>query len=277
MTTCLTKSQIEQHTEEIRDEFHLLLERLRVARRRPDAMQWQFFQHCFKRVIGDEGERFDFRCESDQAYRRATEYKHEVSKCLRWYYGGAYNSPINYVFRLEHASKRGRFIPAGEDYPSDDFYLFLIHRAKAADLIAQELHNVLYRVVDGAMHAEFTLYSKLPTDGLRALWDHFDPAGKAYARISHHMRRRLRNQEVISNESNPSFKKLRHFKVLHADGESALVETRERWLLKWWSLEKREYAPHVEERGVKSYTLVKRGRRWLVSDSDYKRPARSRS
>lgn len=277
MANCLTKSQIERHALEIRNEFDLLFERLRQARKQPDAIQWQYFRHCFEKLMGDEDGGFDFRCEPDRVYQRAKDYKHEVSQCLRWYYGRVYSAPVNYAFRLEHISKRHRFLPANEVYPSDDFYFLLIEHARAADLSAQELHDLLYRVVDDAMHAEFTLYFKLPTYEQRILDDHFDPTGTAYARISDNMRRRLRNREVISNDSNPSFKRLLRFKVLRADGQSALVETRERWLLKWWSLDKKEYAPPLDEGRVKSYHLVKHGHRWLVSDSDYKRPLRSRS
>jgi len=267
MATYLTKSEVTSLEAQVRAEFEKLIGHRLLTPQPPVAKQWQFFRHCFHVLMGDPCEEFQY----DDGQTRY--YKSEVSQRLSWFYSALPDMSFNYYFRLEHVSKKRKFMEADADYPSCKQYLLLVFPAVARELEQQERENILLRAVDDAVNAEFTAYRRLPDRDLRSLGEFFDPDGPAYRRICETLERHHKNGEVISNDGNPSRKELRSLKIVREDAESIKIRSVEYWYLRWWSQKLGRYASTVYEgRNWQSYTLVKRGGRWLVWDNDYRRP-----
>ncbi len=269
MTTYLTKSEIAASEAEVRAEFERLLGH-RVFASDPNAKQWQFFRHCFSVLIGDLSDHFRYK-EEEIRY-----YKCEVARRLSWYYSeltdGRMDRRIDYFFRLEHVSKRHKFLMAGADYPSCKEYLLLVSLA-AREFDRQKRQSILFRAVHDAVSAEFAAYLRLPDTDLSPLRKFFAADGPAYRRISDTVERHHRNGEIISNEGNPSQKALLNLEVVREDEQSAEVRIVEYWYLRWWSETQGRYSPRLyRRRNRRLYSLVKRGSRWLVWDNIYRRP-----
>jgi hypothetical protein len=267
MATYLTKSEVTSLEAQVRVEFERLIGHRLLTSQPPVAKQWQFFRHCFNVLMGDPCEEFRY---NDGQIRY---YKSEVSQRLNWFYSALPDMPFKYYFRLEHVSKKHKFMEAEADYPSCKQYLLLISHAVARELDRQERQNILFRAVDDAVNAEFMTYRRLPVRDLRPLEEFFDPTGPAYKRICETVEQHHRNGEVISNDGNPSRKELRTLKILREDEERAEVGSIEYWYMRWWSLNLSRYTPKVYEgRNRQLYILVKRGSRWLVWDNPYRPP-----
>jgi hypothetical protein len=266
MAACLTKSEVASLEAQVRAEFERLLSH-RLFAASPDAKQWQFFRHCFSVLMGDPDEHFQY----DDG--QIVHYKLEVSQRLERYYSELLDRRIDYFFRLEHVSRKQKFMEVSADYPACKNYILLVSPGVASEVEQQERRNILFRAVDDAVNAEFTAYRRLPETDLRPLEEFFDSDGPAYRRIRETIETHHRNGEIISNDGNPSMKALLDREVVleeegHAEGKSV-----EYWYLRWWSVTSGRYAPKVYKgKNRQLYILVKRGSRWLVWDNTYGRP-----
>ena len=62
-------------------------------------------------------------------------------------------------------------------------------------------------------------------------------------------------------------------RIVKFEAEKAFVRTKEYWYLRWFALEKNDYAKvDYRETNTQTYVLTRRDGRWLVEDNIYPPP-----
>jgi hypothetical protein len=122
--------------------------------------------------------------------------------------------------------------------------------------------------------AEWAVYRALPSVVLLPLERCFLVDGSAYKRIRHLAERHHERRWTIAEpNNNPSTKRVLDIKVVQIEGGRALVRTKEYWYLRWWSLDKNDYAKvDYRETNTQTYVMVRRDGRWLVDENIYPPP-----
>lgn len=267
MSNYLLKREIVTCAPELKEEFEGLL-RHRWFAARAGARQWEFFRHCFGVLVGET--RGDFPCDK----LRAAQYKFEVSDRLRRYYllPGA---KLRFIFTLAHEKQGGGFAHPEADYPTSNEYLLLVTRNEPSAGDREETRALLERVVADAVDAEWGVYARLPELNLGPLEGIFHPEGGASRRIRNLAIAHHRKGLTISNENNPSTRRLVEVKVEKLSRDAAQVRTVEYWYLRWWSPGKNAYVNIYNETNRQRYFLSRRGGRWEVTDNVYPPPRTS--
>jgi hypothetical protein len=284
MIICLTKDEIEKYAAEIRSEFKRLRRMLRRSHLevRSYAREWEFFQHCFNVLLGDDS--VDFDCDS----RTARTYKYRISTKLKKFYStradkmgspmpwGDDSGPIRFVFKLEARHQMKSLFGRDTSYRSTNGYLLLVTPADPTLNSVNQTRGALASVIDDALHAEFNAYRKLPameSELKRSLKPYFDLNGGAYRKIVSEVKRHRDNREVISNPHNPSTRPhLLEVDVEELTDRTAKVSTKEWWNLHWLSTAKHVYVRLWEGQNSQSYVLVRQDGRWLVQENVYHEP-----
>lgn len=258
MPPYLIKSEIEQYAAEIEKEFKRLFEHRRLAVR-PNTKQWSFFKHCFRVLMGEATG--DFDCSKE----KAVGYSHEVSaKLERDYYSRPLGEPVRFRFRLEDKSRQEKLLK-GTAYSHCNDYLLLIIPTDPSLNTFQQMRDRLCRVIDDAIHAEFTVYNSLPRGDLTPLDGCFDADGPAYERILKSAEEHGKNGEIISNHGNPSTRpQLRGVELNEATESEARLRAVEYWNLHWFSTSQEVYVKLHQGQNRQRYTLIKRDHSWLV-------------
>ncbi len=135
-----------------------------------------------------------------------------------------------------------------------------------------KLETTLEKLVLDSIEAEWAVYQKLPIMDLSFLDSVFAADGSAYKRIAHIADRHHIRNWTISNPLNPSTKQLIDIKVEKISSTNAVVHTKEKWLLKWWSNDNHDYAFNYDELNEQDYFLVCRNGEWLVLENIYPPP-----
>jgi|ERR1043165_45045 hypothetical protein len=284
MIICLTKDEIEKYATEIRKEFERLRQMLRRSHLeiKSHTREWEFFQHCFNVLMGDNSG--DFDCDS----RRARTYKYRVSTKLKEFYSSRADKmgspmlweenlgPIRFIFKLEARPQIKSLFDRDTNYRSTNGYLLLVTPADPTLNCVNQVRGALASVIDDAIHAEFDAYRKLPEAEVelrRSLKPYFDLDGDAYKKIVGEVKKHRDNWEVISNPHNPSTRPhLLEVAVEELTDLTAKVSTKECWNLHWLSTAKNVYVRLWEGQNSQRYVLVRRDGRWLVQKNKYDEP-----
>ncbi|MEZ4302535.1 MAG: hypothetical protein R3B70_46835 [Polyangiaceae bacterium] len=252
---------------EVTDEFERLLANKRIVIR-PKSKQWMFLRHCFSVLLAGKS--------SDAAYtkQQALQYRFEVEDRLRRYYLSP-GRPVSFVFRFMHIDKALSLGLVDDAYPNANGYVLLV--AEEGLEIDDGVGDVLERVVADATDAEWAVYQALPDLLLLPLETCFVVDGPAYKRIRHLAERHHDRRWTLKRpESNPSTKRVLDVKVVKIEGDRGLVRTKEYWYLRWWSLDKNDYAKvDYRETNMQTYVMVRRDGRWMVEENIYPPPRSS--
>lgn len=258
----LSHAEIVARAEEIRVALgSLMLQKALVGK--PSAEQWGFFEACGERLFSPE-----IPSEFDQVRpSRSAQLKFEVEDKLRRYY----NHPgkfVDYVFSLAHKGKLpGKRLLAPE-YPNLAGYCLLV-RAVREDYIAREgmredIQPLIEKVVSQCVDAEFAAYAALPeikTDEVNR-WFWID--GPAYREILNLLVRHKERGWVLSNNLNPSTKRLIDIRIKTVDAGEATVHTTEYWYLRWWDTKKLSYVYPYRETNRQTYILKQENGTWKI-------------
>ncbi|RJP19442.1 MAG: hypothetical protein C4529_11270 [Deltaproteobacteria bacterium] len=248
------------------EEIRMALNSLKVQKSlvgKPSAEQWRFFNACGERLLSP-GKPSEF----DQiSSSRSAQLKFEVEDKLRRYY----NHPgkfVDYVFSLVHKGKLPGKRVSYPEYPNLAGYCLLV-RAVREDYVAREdksadTRPLIERVVSGCVDAEFAAYAALPeikTDEINR-WFCID--GPAYREIMNLLVRHKARGWTLSNNLNPSTKRLIDIRVKTVDAEEAIVHTTEYWYLRWWDTKKLSYVYPYRETNRQTYIVKQENGTWKV-------------
>lgn len=268
MGAYMTPAQIAARAAEVCTEFERLLANRKIVMR-PKSKQWAFLRHCFSVVL--DGQSTDFSCTKQQALQ----YRFEVEDRLGRYYLSPGRS-LPFVFRFIHVDRALSLNLVEEAYPSANGYVLLVTEDEhvAAGFDERDIKSVLERVVTEATDAEWAVYLKLPEVDLLPLERCYLVGGAAYKRIQHLAERHHARRWTISlPENNPSTKRMLDIKVVKIESGQAVVRTKEYWYLRWWAVDKGDYAKvDYRETNMQTYIVVQRDGRWLVEQNIYPPP-----
>lgn len=271
MSAYLSAAQIAARAVELTAEFERLLASPRIVMR-PKSKQWAFLRHCFDIVVA--GRSADHDCTPQQALQ----YRFEAEDRLRRYYL-APGRPVAFVFTLMHAHRARALELVNEDYPVANGYVLLVTEDRTGQRADDptDVRDVLERVVADAGEAEWAVYQRLPAVELTPLERSFRAGGPAYRRIQHLAERHHERRWTLTEpHNNPSTKRLIDVKVVKLRGDHAEIRTKEYWYLRWYALDRRDYAQiDWRETNTQTYILTRSGSRWLVEDNIYPPPRNS--
>lgn len=261
----LQLDDIRDRAEEIRVTLDsLLAARVMVVRR--GALQWVFLRDCLERLLtGDNLSTFDGLLPI-----RVAQYKFEIEDRLRRYYLHP-GKQVDYVFRVVHASKLNLY-GLDETYPSLAGYCLLVRnltvdRAMGEAVDAENTKLYLERVVAEANDAEFRAYAALPEIRAEELVRWFCTGSPAYNEIRNILERHNKKKWVISNQFNPSTKRIQQIKVKKIGPDEAMVDTMEYWYLRWWDELEGSYVYSYRESNRQMYVLRRDGDEWKVYEN----------
>jgi len=238
---------------------------------KPRAKQWRFFRHIVHRL-------FDLKHSSsfDQITSvQAAQLKFEVEDSLRRFYLRP-GRPVHFVFGLVHRSKIGDYISDDpQKYPALAGYCLLVcemgDELDAKSCSPVDRKSYLERVIAEAVDAEFQAYQTLPGVNPSPLYSWFYPDSPAIKEILNLLYRHQKKGWVISNDMNPSTKRLLKIKVKTIARDEAVISTMEYWYLRWWDLNKTSYTYPYRETNRQIYILKKKSGKWKVFENQ--RPA----
>jgi hypothetical protein len=263
----LTKKEIDHYLPEITEEFQAVIKHPWFSGRK-DARQWQFLKHCFSVLMGEADE--DFVCNEKQAIY----YKYEINDRLQRYYL-AFGKPIKFVFHLINDKKAGIHDYDEPDYPSSNNYKLRVSYNKDRPDEIQIKKLLIEKTIAESIDAEFGAYRSLPNLEFTKLGEVFDITGSAYKEIVNRAKKHKQRKWIISDESNPSTKRLIDIRIEDISGNKAKVRTTEYWLLMWWSLMEKKYIHTYKETNRQQYFLVWKNDKWLVQENIYEKPKTS--
>lgn len=255
--------EILERSREIRDSFEALLAS-RVVTVRRSAQQWSFARGCLERLLsGNHQSVFE-----QMGKTQIAQYKFEIEDRLRRFYLHP-GKPVDFVFSVVHTSK---LVLNGldETYPSLANYCLLVRDLTVDRPIAdieisgENLKLYLERVVTEANDAEFRAYAALPEIRAEELDRWFCAKSPAYNEIRNILERHHKKKWVISNQFNPSTKRMLKVKVKTVNQIEAEVDTMEYWYLRWWDEREGAYVYSYRENNRQMYVLRKDDNEWKI-------------
>lgn len=288
----LTLDEIQRQRAGIELELSRLLATKAVVGR-PSSQQWSLFRACFDclfrestraRYVGLRDEAATPHTFEDLLTRspsKSAQLKFEVEDRLQRYYQRP-GSKVEFVFSLEHASRLHLYgLVADSPYPAIAGYSLLIRKTgqggndtNLAD--AENLAQYLERIVTECVDAEFRAYQALPEIKVEELERWFVRDSPAYSEIVNVLIRHRSKGWVISNQFNPSTKRLMDLRVepRKKEGEQ-VVKTREYWYLKWYNSVESSYSYVYRETNRQLYILQQQDGEWKVYQNVRPRPRTS--
>ncbi len=111
---------------------------------------------------------------------------------------------------------------------------------------------------------ELNAYRALPDIDSTWLDLCYTPESPSRKRIIDALKRRSITEWTMGNAENPSNFNVVYFKILKQTTDSAVVETKEQWHLKYWDLKKKNYSYQYDHEDEQIHYLVKINGRWKV-------------
>jgi len=242
---------------------------------KPQAKQWRFFQHLVRQLF-DSTPTSAF---NQIASVQAAQWKFEVKDSLRRFYLRP-GRPVDFVFTLVHRSKIGDYISDNpQNYPALAGYCLLVRELVNAFLVESgspvDQKSYLERVIAEAVDAEFQAYQTLPGVNPNPLYPWFYPDSPAIREILNLLYSHQKKGWIISNDMNPSTKRLLKVKVKTIARDEAVISTMEYWYLRWWDLNKTLYTYPYREANRQIYILKKESGKWKVFENQQPAPRTS--
>lgn len=270
MSLELSLKEIDHYQASLDAEFESLINSPPFGARK-SSQQWRFFRHCFEVLMG--------RATGDYAGepKHIVNYKFEINERLRLYYLAAGRS-VSYIFKLVSAKKAGVAEMREANYPSCNGYFLKVYYNEDDPDQMQLRKLAVEKAISQAIDAEFAAYEGLAETDLENLASKFDRNSSAYKRIANIVRaHRDKRGWTLTNQDNPSTKRLIDVYVKDLSDKTAEARTTEYWLLMWWDSKSKRYAHYYSETNRQTYFLEKRKNKWIVTDNPYPRPTTSAS
>lgn len=244
---------------------NLLCTKMLVGKAR--AKQWQFLKALAERLLTP-----DFYSGFDTVHPvQAAQLKFEIEDKLRRFYLHP-GKAVDFVFCVVHQSRLSLYgIEPTEGYPTLGGYALLVRRLNdgvpCSMRGAVDLRAYLEKVVAEAVDAEFRAYLALPAIRADELTRWFHPDGPAIKEVLNILNRNQKKKWVLSNDLNPSTKRLIRLKVREVGSDKAVVATVEYWYLRWWDQKDGSYTYPYRETNRQLYILKRRDGDWLVYEN----------
>jgi hypothetical protein len=228
------------------------------------ARQWRLLQDSLQRLLFPETpSEFDAMTKA-----QAIQYKFELGDKLRRFY----NRPghmVDYVFAFSHKSELHRYIDEWQTYPVIADYALLVRdlssdRKDTAKGDIEDLKLYFERVVVEANDAEFRAYAALPDIKADELSQWFCEESPAFKEVMNVLKRHSEKKWIISNQFNPSNKRILDVKVKKVEPTEAIVDTEEYWYLRWWDDIDGSYKYAYRETNRQRYVLKPEGGTWKI-------------
>ena len=133
-------------------------------------------------------------------------------------------------------------------------------------------YKEIEEIVKKAIEVEFDSYKKLPNIETENLRKYFNENGSAYKRIYNLLIQHKKREWVISNSENPSTIELLDIKARKISSDEYTVITKERWYLRWYSINEEKYRLIYDETNDQNYNVIKIGDIYKVNSNIYPQP-----
>ncbi|MHB8871819.1 MAG: hypothetical protein ACYC5G_05180 [Candidatus Doudnabacteria bacterium] len=253
---------------DIADELNLLLSNKALVAK-PNALQWKFLRDCANVLLNPK-----FRSKfSSLSNSQKAQLKYEAEDKLKKYYLRP-GRKINYVFQIVHKKDLTNiFNGEADEYPHVGGYSVLIRDTSNEvtpyhNLTEKDIKEYIERIITEAVETEFDAYHTLPKiieDDLLNSW--FCPFGPAKKEIMHVLLRHKERGWILTNQMNPSTKRILNIKVKDIKKKEIFVSTTEYWYLRWWDAKRNSYAFPYRETSRQQYVLRKDDGIWKVYEA----------
>ena len=159
-----------------------------------------------------------------------------------------------------------------ENYPDLAGYCILIRdlTIETAKIFSNTLKDsklYLERVIAESIDVEFRAYMALPNIKTDELQKWFCLESPAIKEIINLLLRHQKKGWVISNQMNPSTKRLLNVRLKKITQKEAIVNTMEYWYLRWWDLNNESYTYPYRETNRQIYILKRKVENWKVFEN----------
>ncbi len=182
-------------------------------------------------------------------------------------------APLRYAFTIKHQrALRELGIRLEAEYPCYHGYYLLVRAVQESPEVeprssVADTKLLLEKIVADAVDAEFEAYRSLPDTSPSRLRELFCAEGPAMAYILNILERHAQRGWVLTNEHNPSTKRLIRVDVKEIGYDYASVASVEYWHLRWWSITDEKYAYTYRETNRQSYILCRLDGGWKIHDN----------
>ena len=137
-------------------------------------------------------------------------------------------------------------------------------------LIQKNVDKEVLRIVTEANKAQFEAFRALPNVNTGELKMLYTSEGTAFKIVENVLKRSSMQNRVISlPEDNPSYYNLIDIKIIDRKSGRIVVETKEHWYLRWFSLDTQDYIKKYDVTNNQTYVLIKENGSWKIDSNDY--------
>lgn len=123
---------------------------------------------------------------------------------------------------------------------------------------------MIEKVISPCVDAEFAAYAALPEIKTDEINRSFSIDAPAYREIMNLLVRHKARGWTITNNLNPSTKRLIDIRVKKIEAGEAIVHTTEYWYLRWWDTKKLSYVYPYRETNRQTYILKQENGTWKI-------------